>query len=102
MKLLPAGDERRKDMARGAFVGMMLPSLILVIVLLRQFGADSTVTSRDSGAPLEIQERLHPIVKRPPVRRVYAGGRNNDDGVGARKASVWESISKPPGPGAAI
>ena len=76
MKLLPAGDERRKDMARGAFVGMMLPSLILVIVLLRQFGADSTVTSRDSGAPLEIQERLHPIVRRPPVRRVYAGGRN--------------------------
>ena len=72
----PTDSERKKDMARGAFVGMLVPTLILGAIMLRQLGGDNTVSARDSGAPLEVQERPRPIVKRAPVRKVYSRGAN--------------------------
>lgn len=69
--------ERGKGMLKGAFLGMSLPTLILIIVTVRQMGEDHTVMRQDSGAPVEVQERLHPIVRRPAAARtVFSNGAN--------------------------
>jgi len=65
-----SGNGTSSRLYKGIAVSLLIPAVILVFVLLRQFGGETKVAASDGGAPLEVAVRETPVVLAPKPRIV--------------------------------